>query len=159
VVKKSWYHIFWVPPPVIKISLLKDKRKFCIRNPRLFLRHFTFAWETMSLPIFFYTSMHFQIGGLIYAHIYCRVTGSFLPSAERLRVEIGCGSCKKINIGSGFWKLLEMLLALYFLSFFGKLIDLLIFLGGASVVFWLITLVSGPCTGTYAGSMPAVRIK
>ena len=90
-VKKSWYHIFWVPPPVIKISLLKDKRKFCIRNPRLFLRHFTFAWETMSLLIFFYTSMHFQIGGLIYAHIYCRVTGSFLSSAERLRVEIGCG--------------------------------------------------------------------
>jgi len=92
------------------------------------------------------------------------VTGSFLPSTERLRVEIGCGwrvvifNLAKKNIGSGFWKLLEMLLPLYFL-FFGKLIDLLIFLGGASVVFWLITLVSGPCTGTYAGSMPAVRIK
>ena len=43
-VKKYRQDICWVSPTVSKIWLLKYKREFCIRNPRLFLNHCSYFY-------------------------------------------------------------------------------------------------------------------
>jgi hypothetical protein len=128
VTKKSWEHICWVPPTVFKISSLKYRRQFYIRNPILFLNYpnnfyicflsYTFASGTISYSLFFLTSFHLRLDDGYVLGRHADISERSVDFPKRRRI----GSCwraisfnltKKIKIRSCFWKPLEMLLQTY----------------------------------------------